>query len=154
MRRTLTDPEAMLWARLRYRLADNPVFRRQHPVGVYILDFYCPAAKLAVEIDGSGHGEPGQAAHDARRDRWLESQGVTVYRTQASTVIGDADQVADAIRIFALELSSPPFLGGGGPPPAGGVGGGPRAALAPSTTPQRKRGAVPLPRFAGEEEFP
>ncbi|MDB5426094.1 MAG: hypothetical protein JWR43_69, partial [Phenylobacterium sp.] len=67
----MTEPEVMLWSRLRRRLPDQPVFRRQHPMGPYILDFYCPAAKLAVEVDGSTHWEDEQIAHDERRDAWL-----------------------------------------------------------------------------------
>ncbi|WP_299543105.1 DUF559 domain-containing protein [Phenylobacterium sp.] len=60
----------MLWSRLRRRLPDQPVFRRQHPMGPYILDFYCPAAKLAVEVDGSTHWDDEQIAHDERQDAW------------------------------------------------------------------------------------
>ena len=122
LRRDMTGPEVMLWARLRVRSPDQPVFRRQHPMGPYILDFYCPAAKLAIEIDGSTHGEEDQMAHDVRRDDWLAGQGVTVYRTSASSVFRDAVQVADAVRNHAQErLASPapstPRSSAGGPPP-------------------------------------
>jgi very-short-patch-repair endonuclease len=105
LRREMTEPEVMLWARLGRRLPEQPAFRRQHPIGPYILDFYCPLAKLAVEIDGAGHGEDAQREHDERRDAWLRSRGITVYRTSASTVFEDADQVADAMRLYALELT-------------------------------------------------
>jgi very-short-patch-repair endonuclease len=100
----MTDPEVMLWSRLRRRLAGEPVFRRQHPIGPYILDFFCPAAKLAVEIDGHLHGEPEQLAHDQRRDAWLMSQGLAVHRIPASSVIADTDEVADGLRILAAGL--------------------------------------------------
>jgi len=64
----MTDPELMLWSRLRKRLGDGVVFRRQHALGPYILDFFCPMARLAVEVDGPVHSEPEQLAHDTRRD--------------------------------------------------------------------------------------
>ncbi|WP_332772586.1 endonuclease domain-containing protein [Phenylobacterium sp.] len=95
----------MLWSRLRRRLPDEPVFRRQHPVGVYILDFFCPTARLAVEIDGHLHGEDAQRAHDERRDRWLVSQGLVVQRITASSVFEDVDEIADGLRILAASLA-------------------------------------------------
>lgn len=88
LRRSLTLPEGLLGQALR---RDNAGFRfrRQHAMGVYILDFYCPAAKLAVEVDGAGHDHPEQAAHDHRRDAWLETQGVRVLRFSADAVLDD-----------------------------------------------------------------
>ena len=103
----MTEPEVMLWSRLRRRLPDTPVFRRQHPLGVYILDFFCPAAKLAVEIDGHLHGEEPQRLHDARRDRWLAAKGLIVHRIPASSVVADVDGVADGLRILAVGLARP-----------------------------------------------
>ena len=100
----MTEPEVMLWARLKRRLPDSLVFRRQHALGPYILDFFCAAAGLAIEIDGAGHGHDAQIEHDARRDAWLKREGLTVYRTSASSVFEDADQVADAVRLLADEL--------------------------------------------------
>jgi very-short-patch-repair endonuclease len=104
LRQALTEPEAMLWSRLRRRIATEAVFRRQHPLGRYILDFYAPAAKLCIEIDGHGHGDPDQAAHDQRRDSWLSSQGVTVHRITASSVFEDVDDVDDGLRRLAADL--------------------------------------------------
>ncbi len=99
-------------------------------MGPYILDFYCSKAKLAVEIDGAGHGEVAQIAHDERRDAWLQRQGVTVYRVPASSVFEDADQVADGARLKADELvalgrtaPSTTRSSAGGPPPPLCVGG-------------------------------
>ncbi|MDP3855428.1 endonuclease domain-containing protein [Phenylobacterium sp.] len=105
LRRTMTEPEVMLWSRLRRRGPDAPVFRRQHPMGAYILDFFCPSAKLAVEIDGHRHGEDAQRAHDEHRDRWLVSLGITVHRITASWVYEDVKEVADALRNLATQLS-------------------------------------------------
>ena len=84
MRRALTPPEARLWVCLRRRGLDEPKSRRQHPVGPYVLDFYCAEARLAVEVDGQGHLETGD--HDARRDRWLAGQGIAVLRIPAEEV--------------------------------------------------------------------
>jgi very-short-patch-repair endonuclease len=55
LRRQMSEPEVMLWSRLRSRGEDHPTFRRQHPFGSIILDFYCPAARLAIEVDGATH---------------------------------------------------------------------------------------------------
>ena len=105
LRRAMTEPEAMLWSRLRRRLSNAPVFRRQHPLGPYILDFFCPAAGLVVEIDGHGHGEAEQIAHDQRRDRFLEARGLVVHRITASSVYRDVDQVADGLRVLAASMT-------------------------------------------------
>ena len=102
LRRNLTEPEIMLWSRLRQRLPDQPKFRNQHPIGPDILDFFCPAARLAIEIDGGTHGEDAQIAHDQRRDAWLRAQGIEVYRIPASSVFADLDTVADGVRSAAI----------------------------------------------------
>ena len=63
LRRSLSLPEVILWQALRGRRLGDARIRRQHPVGPYILDFYCEAARLAVEVDGSGHEQQDQARH-------------------------------------------------------------------------------------------
>jgi very-short-patch-repair endonuclease len=108
LRRTMTEPEVLIWVWLRRRLPDQPVFRRQHPMGPYIVDFYCSAAKLVVEIDGAGHSEDAQIAHDQRRDAWLGRQGLKVCRVAASSVFEDAGGVADGVRMLALERIEKP----------------------------------------------
>jgi very-short-patch-repair endonuclease len=62
-------------------------FRRQHPIGPYILDFYCSAARLAIEIDGVGHDVANRARHDERREAWLAEQSVQVLRIAARDVL-------------------------------------------------------------------
>jgi len=77
LRRSMTRPEQTLWSLLR-RDRQGLHFRRQHAIGPYILDFYCAAARLCVEVDGPVHA--GQADHDERRTHWLAEQGVRVIR--------------------------------------------------------------------------
>lgn len=90
----MTPPEAALWAYLRGRSPDRPTFRRQHPIGPYILDFYCSATRLAVEIDGRIHELGDNPEHDRRRTAWLAEQGIEVFRTPASDVLQNAAEVA------------------------------------------------------------
>ena len=98
MRRALTPPEARLWAQLKGRKLEGLKFRRQHPVGPYILDFYCPEQGLAVEVDGMIHGDAEQLRHDARRTTWLATKGVSVLRIASCDVRNDVEGVLNAIR--------------------------------------------------------
>jgi very-short-patch-repair endonuclease len=79
-RRSLTGAEVGLWVRLKGRKLDGYHFRRQHPVGPYILDFYCAEARLAIELDGYSHEVGGAPAYDARRDAWLLARGIETLR--------------------------------------------------------------------------
>jgi very-short-patch-repair endonuclease len=99
----MTDPEVMLWVKLRRRADDGLKFRNQHAIGPYILDFFCAKARLAIEIDGAVHGDDAQIAHDERRDAWLRSQGVMVCRVGAGSVFEDVTEVADGVRRLAAE---------------------------------------------------
>ncbi len=78
LRRDQTPAEALLWAELRAKRLGGHRFRRQDPIGPFIADFVCEAAKLIVELDGSQHGE--NADYDARRTSWLEGRGYRVLR--------------------------------------------------------------------------
>jgi very-short-patch-repair endonuclease len=93
-----------LWSRLRGREDGKPVFRRQHPVGPYVLDFYCPAARLAIEIDGVSHDMADRAARDAQRDNWLKAHGITVMRIPVSELPREIDEAADAIVRMAKDM--------------------------------------------------
>jgi very-short-patch-repair endonuclease len=103
LRRTLSVPEARLWSRLRARLPGKPVFRRQHAIGPYVLDFYCAKANLGIEIDGVVHDMDDRPKRDERRDAWLKKHGVTVMRIPAAELTYDADATADAIVRLALD---------------------------------------------------
>ena len=102
-RRTLTPPEARLWVCLRGKHLAGLKFRRQHPIGPYVLDFYCPQALLAIEVDGQQHGDPDRAAHDRRRSEWLTTQGIAVLRIAAEDVRVNLDGILTWIRTNAEE---------------------------------------------------
>jgi very-short-patch-repair endonuclease len=89
----MTLPEVLLWKVIRGRRLGGWLFRRQHPIGPYVLDFYCPAARLAVEVDGAVHGLADKAASDAVRDQWLAGRGVRVLRLPATDVLRNMDDV-------------------------------------------------------------
>jgi very-short-patch-repair endonuclease len=95
-RREMTLPEGILWQILRTRPRDLK-FRRQHPVGAYVVDFYCPAARLVIEVDGAGHDMGDRPAHDARRDAWLRGQGLRVIRFDAADVLKDPESAVTQI---------------------------------------------------------
>jgi very-short-patch-repair endonuclease len=80
LRRDQTDEEKQLWRALRAGRFAGFKFRRQHTVGKYYLDFYCPTAKLSIELDGSQHGMPEHQQHDAQRKQFLESRGIKELR--------------------------------------------------------------------------
>ena len=98
LRREMTLPEVLLWTSIRGGRIDGVRFRRQHPIGPYVLDFYCAAAKLALEIDGSAHDQPDQMRHDRARDEWLAAQGFRVLRVPAKSVLDDVDGVCRMIQ--------------------------------------------------------
>lgn len=91
LRKSATVPEQRLWSGLRSGRLAGLKFRRQHPVGRYIVDFYCQSAGLAVEIDGESHDHRGE--YDIRRQRYLESQGLTVLRVSNDDVLEDPEAV-------------------------------------------------------------
>jgi tRNA pseudouridine38-40 synthase len=103
LRRALSPPEARMWNRLRQRAPGLPVFRRQHPIGPYVLDFYCAKARLAIEIDGMSHDVGDRPERDLRRDAWLEARGVTVVRIPAGELTKSFDEAVDAIVRMAVE---------------------------------------------------
>jgi very-short-patch-repair endonuclease len=96
LRQTMTPPEIMLWQRFRAK-PSGLKFRRQHPLGPYILDFYCASKKIAVEVDGAVHDMGNNPAHDAKRDAYLASKGIDVLRIAAQDVLRDPDSAADNI---------------------------------------------------------
>ena len=101
LRRQLSLPEALLWVQLKAGRLEGFKFRKQHPVGSYVLDFYCAKAALAVEVDGVDHGMGNRPRKDAVRDRWLAARGVKTLRLPARYVLESMD---DALRTIVAEL--------------------------------------------------
>ena len=94
LRRQLSLPEMLLWRLLRLNRRELR-FRKQHAIGPYVADFYCPAAKMVIEIDGATHDLRQDA--DGTRDAYMRSLGLTVIRISAAEVLADAEAVADGI---------------------------------------------------------
>lgn len=97
LRRKQTSAEAFLWKMLRNGAIKNAKFRRQHPIGPFITDFYCHEAKLVIELDGSVHDLPTAKEKDAQRQSYLEGRGLTVLRFSNDALYTDADPVMDSI---------------------------------------------------------
>ena len=98
LRRTMSLPEVLLWRAIKGGAIDHMRFRKQHPIGPYVLDFYCDAAKLAVEVDGANHGAGDRPVRDERRDAWLAAQEIATLRLPAALILRDVD---DAVRTIA-----------------------------------------------------
>jgi len=107
-------PEIVLWQALRRGQLGALRFRRQHPVGPYILDFYCPSAHLAIEVDGLAHDTAPQAHHDERRRTWLAQRGITVLRIGDNDLLKD-DNLDGVLR--GIEVAAAPSGSRCSPPP-------------------------------------
>jgi ATP-dependent helicase HrpA/adenine-specific DNA-methyltransferase len=97
LRKKETWAEKLMWRWLRDRRFTGYKFRRQHPAGIYCLDFFCEEARLAIESDGFGHGHPDQQRHDAERKAFLASQGIKVLRFWNSSLRRNAPSIRDTI---------------------------------------------------------
>jgi very-short-patch-repair endonuclease len=101
LRREMSPAEARLWSALRRRAADGLRFRRQHPIGPYVLDFYCDSARLAVEVDGYAHATGDRPGRDERRDGWLAVRGIRTLRIDARELRDELDGVVGMIVVAA-----------------------------------------------------
>ena len=97
LRSNSTEAERKLWWGLRDKRLQGFKFRRQQPIGPYVADFYCSAAKLIVELDGGQHGDGPQLVHDWQRTKWLAQRGYKVIRFWNTDVLSDADWVLESI---------------------------------------------------------
>lgn len=98
LRSNQTGAKNLLWAHLRNRQLNNLKFRRQHPIGNYIVDFYCVEAKVVVEIDGDTHLD--RLDYDRTRTEWLERQGPRVIRFSNMDVYDNPAEVLTLIAEF------------------------------------------------------
>ncbi len=118
LRRRMSLPEVLLWQRLRGRGAAMK-FRRQHPVGPYIVDFCCNDPALVIEIDGEAHNAGDRPARDDVRENFIKENGYRVLRIGAADVLRDVDAAAASIAAFAgCPLHHSPSASG--PPPRSG----------------------------------
>lgn len=98
LRNNLTAAEAVLWSSLQKRQLEGRKFRRQHSIGKYIVDFYCPAEKLVIELDGAGHYTPAGSDYDDERDAYLKSLGLNVLRFENNEVYNILEAVLEEIK--------------------------------------------------------
>jgi very-short-patch-repair endonuclease len=123
----MTLPEGVLWRELRKRPGGFK-FRRQHPAGIHVLDFYCAAVRLAIEVDGFAHDSIRAAKSDAARSHYLRSQHVATIRVPAKAVLEDlmatVSRITEVCEQRAARLSEmrhvPLHHPADGPPPRAG----------------------------------
>lgn len=113
LREHQTPSEELLWSALRRKQLGGWKFRRQHPIGPFVLDFYCPQARLCVEVDGAVHANAEQREHDTVRETFLRARGIEVLRVRAQDVEADVEAVVVVIGGWLRVRPSPPA-----PPPS------------------------------------
>ena len=116
LRKDMTDAEKRLWQHVRFRQLRRYKFRRQCPIGRYVVDFVCFERRLVIELDGSQHAD-GQLSYDLDRTRWLGNQGFRVLRFWNNDVLENTESVVEEILKALTPHLSP---SGGHPPPQGG----------------------------------
>ena len=104
-----TPAEAALWRLLKARGLGGRRFRRQYGIGPYVLDFYCPTERLAVELDGAVHDDPAARAYDDARTAVLAREGTQVVRFENQRVFEDTDAVLAEIASHFLPETLPPL---------------------------------------------
>ncbi|MCT7959238.1 DUF559 domain-containing protein [Laspinema sp. D1] len=136
LRKQQTPSEKILWQAIRGKKLDDRKFRRQQPIGAFVVDFFCAAERLIVEVDGAVHNDPEQKALDTERQFLLESLGLRFVRLSATEVETDLSTCLEQIRQAFSPLTLPPLSPGGRG--AGGEGdyvqGNPPHPLTPSPT--------------------
>src|SRR3989344_7858595 len=111
LRNDLTEAERLLWYRLKNKQIFGYKFRRQYGIEKYVADFYCPKAKLVIEIDGDSHIEEAAIQYDKERKKYIESLGLKVIRFTNVEVYKNLDAVIEII-IQNLPPLAPPSKGG------------------------------------------
>ena len=97
LRANTTRHERILWRALKELPIEGTHFRRQAPIGPYVVDFFCPSKKLIIELDGGHHNDDAVAERDSERQAWLEQQGYKIIRFWNSDVAGDLNAVMENI---------------------------------------------------------
>ena len=110
LRDTMTEAELKLWGYLRTKPFGKK-FRRQHPLGNYILDFYCHKLRISIEVDGGYHRTPEQKAKDVERTAYVKDLGVTEYRFTNEEILNEFDKSVELINEILRAVT---LLGAGG----------------------------------------
>jgi very-short-patch-repair endonuclease len=113
LRKNMTDAERRLWSKIRRKQLKEFQFYRQKNIGDYIVDFYCPAAKLIIEIDGGQHYSEENIVKDEARDSFLNDLGFRVFRFSNSDVFNNIEGVVTKIYNHLKKSPLPPFKKGG-----------------------------------------
>lgn len=106
LRQQPSSAEARLWWYLQNRRFYGFKFRRQQGIGQYVVDFYCPKLRLAIEVDGDSHFEPDNIVNDKHRQQWIEDLGIRVVRFTNNEVLEDTFGVLSSLKMF---ISKPPY---------------------------------------------
>jgi very-short-patch-repair endonuclease len=114
LRCSMPEAEVILWSKLQRRQVDGLKFRRQYSVGKFIVDFYCPELKLAIEVDGDSHFQPGAEDRDAGRETFIKQYGIKFLRITNTDVKENLNDVLQLIwesvnKIKSNHNFSPPF---------------------------------------------
>lgn len=146
LRAGMTAVERILWSELRGGKIDGFKFRRQHPLGPYVADFFCFEAALVVEVDSDWHAHPDRRRHDAGRDDWMRKRNIETLRVFARSVTKERRAVVERIREVLRERAGASRSRrapscrqaapeGGPPPPVAGEGAAITNSRDKSTTP-------------------
>jgi len=108
LRSNMTGPEAQHWSRLRARQLQGLKFRRQHGIGPYIVDFYCPEQSLVIEVDGDSHADADQVVKDRQREQYLQSLGLRIIRYINDDILENLDGVLENLAERLLSKSTSP----------------------------------------------
>jgi very-short-patch-repair endonuclease len=122
LRANATDAERILWSILRSHQIAGLRFRRQQPIGPYIVDFYCASAKLVIELDGDQHGADHVVLYDEDRTQWLTEQGYCVLRFPNADVFRNRQNIIDSImhHLEEHDIPLPGICGANSDPPSRG----------------------------------
>ncbi|MEW6418148.1 MAG: endonuclease domain-containing protein [Nitrospirota bacterium] len=107
LRNNLTPAEARLWSFLKNSQLEDRKFRRQHSIGSYVLDFYCPKEKLCIELDGTAHYTDEGYEYDIARTEYLRTMGIRVLRFENKDVFENAEGILEEIRKNFLKQTTP-----------------------------------------------
>jgi very-short-patch-repair endonuclease len=105
LRRNMTLAELILWKKLKDKRIFSVKFRRQHPINLFIVDFYCHELKLVIEIDGEIHNNEESKEYDINRTAELNKYGIKVVRFSNDQVINNTDMIIDKIKLVITELT-------------------------------------------------